>query len=317
MEAVYIPPYYPPCEMYWEALLNEGAVSRGVVPERWEWTESAVDYTGVWKKAQKAYEAHEILVLEVVDYNKGGLIAFWEGVECFIPASHLMDYPFPADPIARQARFQVYVGREMRLCIIEVDPSRNRILLSERQVEDCERYQIDWPDWLKPGALCEGEVTSVRSFGAFVDLGPLEGMIHISEISWGRVRHPEDFLQVGDTVQMLVLDVDKEQQRVGLSLKRLKPNPWDTVDQHINCGDKVTGTIAGIEHFGLFVELVDGLEGLLHISELCKYKPDAQETLYRDYHVGDPIDVRVLNIMPEDHRITLGLPKSGFGYVAS
>jgi small subunit ribosomal protein S1 len=305
MEAVYIPPKSPPCEPYWMALLEQGALSCSKSPGPWEWTEKSAIAPHIWDKAQTAYESHEILTLEIVDYNKGGLITRWEDVECFIPASHLLAYPFPADPVAREVCFQEYVGQEMGLCIIEVDPSRNRILLSERQVEDCESHQVQWPAWLKPGALCEGDVTSVRPFGAFVDIGPLEGMIHISEISWSRVRHPEEFLKAGDTVQVLVLDVDREQQRVGLSAKRLKSNPWDTVEEQINCGDDLTGKIASVERFGVFVELVDGLEGLLHVSEICK---GDQDTLYRNYQVGQTIDVRVLDITPNEHRIALGLP---------
>ncbi len=307
MDAVYIPPESPPCEPYWLALLEEGSLSTHDAPGYWEWIEEPEFAPQTWGRAKAAYKSHEVLNLEIVGYNKGGLIAHWEEVECFIPASHLLAYPFPADPEAREACFQEYVGKPLRLCIIEVDPSRHRILLSERQVEDCERYQVAWPDWLKPGVLCDGEITSVRPFGAFVDIGPLEGMIHISEISWGRVRHPEDFLNPGETIQVLVLDVDKDQQRVGLSLKRLKPNPWDTVEEQISCGDDLTGKVASVERFGVFVELVDGLEGLLHISEICKSDPD---TLDRHYSVGQLIDVRVLDIIPQEHRIALGLPNS-------
>jgi len=315
MEPVYIPPKSPPCEPYWLALLEEGVLSTSHAPGLWEWTEKPEFAPQVWKKAQTAHESHRILELEITSYNKGGLITQWQEVECFVPASHLVAYPFPADPTAREACFQEYVGQTLRLCIIEVDPSRNRILLSERQVEDCERRQMEWPSWLKPGALCEGEITSVRPFGAFVNIGPLEGMVHISEISWGRVRHPEDFLNTGEDVQVLILDVDKEQQRVGLSLKRLKPNPWDTVEDHISCGDNITGKVAGVERFGVFVELVDGLEGLLHVSEICKSDPD---TLYRNYSVGQSIDVCVLDIIPQEHRIALGLPNShGNAYATS
>jgi small subunit ribosomal protein S1 len=310
MEAVYISPKHPPCEPYWTALLEEGTLSTGIAPGLWEWTETPPISAEIWDKARAAQEAHKIMSLEIVGYNKGGLIAFWEEVECFIPASHLVAYPFPADPVARKARFQEYIGQKIRLCIIEVDPSRNRILLSERQVEDCEREQVSWPAWLEPGTICEGEVTSVRPFGAFVDIGPMEGMVHISEISWGRVRHPADFLKPKEVIQVLVLDVDQDQQRVGLSVKRLKSNPWDTVEDHITCGEKMTGKIAGVENFGVFVELVDGLEGLLHISEICKHDQNAADTLTRSYRIGDPINVRVLDITPQEHRIALGLPNS-------
>lgn len=318
MDSVYIPPQKPPCEPYWLALLEEGAQSKGKAPGLWEWQERPPVTPEIWEKAQKLEADHDILTLTVANYNKGGLIAYWEDIECFIPASHLVAYPFPADPEAREECFKTYISKELRLCVIEVDPSRKRILLSERQVEECEALHTQWPAWLKPGAICEGEVTSVRAFGVFVDIGPLEGMVHISEISWGRVRHPSDFTGPGDNVEVLVLNVDPDNQRVGLSMKRLQPNPWDSVEEHINCGDEMTGKVASIERFGVFVELLDGLEGLLHVSEICKDNHNAPSSpLQHTFHVGQPIDVRVLDITPQEHRIALGLPSTATSYVAS
>lgn len=142
-------------------------------------------------------------------------------------------------------------------------------------------------------------------------------MIHISEISWGRVRHPLDFLQPGEMVQVMIINIDPEQQRVGLSLKRLTENPWDDVKHYLSQGDELTGAIAGVERFGVFVELHDGLEGLLHISELCKRNRDASATLYQDYQVGASIKVRVLEIIPKEHRIALGLPHKDDRYATA
>jgi ribosomal protein S1 len=150
-------------------------------------------------------------------------------------------------------------------------------------------------------------VTSVRPFGAFVDIGPLEGMVHISEISWGRVRHPQDFVEPGQDVRVKILNVDLDHQRVGLSLKRLKDNPWNTVENHFNPGDTTTGTIASVERFGIFVELLDGIEGLLHISELNH--ATSADDLYRLYTAGDEINVRILDITPDEHRIALALSR--------
>ncbi|MGC9356946.1 MAG: S1 RNA-binding domain-containing protein [Anaerolineae bacterium] len=307
--AVYIPPHKPACESYWFALLEQGPFSRGLLPGSWEWLdERSEDPPTVWEEAQRLHDAHEVLTLTVDGYNRGGLIITWQGVECFVPASHLVDYPFPADPEAREKRFEKYVGAELRLCIIEVEPARKRILLSERRVEDCEGQRVEWPDWLCEGAVCEGEITSVRPFGAFVDIGPLEGMIHISEISWGRVRHPRDFVSPGETVKVMVLNVDPENQRVGLSIKQLTENPWDCVEDHLSCGQELKGTVAGVERFGVFVELWDGLEGLLHVSEISgEDNSDGGLNLYRAYEVGQPINVRILDIVPGEHRIALGL----------
>lgn len=302
----YIPPHTPLCESYWDAILEEGPVSAGRTSTiAWEWVEAPEVPVAVWDEARHLFRTHTILDLVIDGFNRGGLMAHWKDVECFIPASHLIDYPFPADPDARERCFGAYIGRKLRLCIIEVEPIRNRILLSERQVSECELMQPEWPEWLCVGHTCTGKVTSVRPFGAFVDIGPLEGMVHISEISWGRVRHPQDFLQPGQDVHVKILNVDLEHQRVGLSLKRLNANPWMSVHSRIKAGDVLTGIIASVERFGIFVELVDGLEGLLHASEL--ERNDGANRDYDDYVVGQQVAVRVLEIVPEEHRIALGL----------
>jgi ribosomal protein S1 len=159
-------------------------------------------------------------------------------------------------------------------------------------------------------------------------------MIHISEISWGRVRHPQDFLEPGQVVNVLILNVDLDNQRVALSLKRLQPNPWDTVEERLKPGDLISGTVVGVERFGVFVELVDGIEGLLHISELeasidlggvsgrskqhyfGSGAGHSDVNLARLYEVGQSVSVYVLDIMPEDHRIALGLADGKNSYVS-
>ncbi len=312
--ARYIPPYTPPGEMYWQTILTEGPFSSGEASGRWQWIEIPAVPEAVWEEARRLQESQKVLELAIDGYNRGGLIAHWKSVECFIPASHLISYPFPADPVAREAEFEAYVSQQLRLCIIEVEPARNRILLSERQVAECDIETPTWPDWLIEGNVCEGIVTSVRPFGAFVDIGPLEGMVHISEISWGRVRHPSDFLEPGQTVNVLILNVDFEHQRVALSYKRLQPNPWDTVNEHLTPGDKVTGEVVGVEKFGVFIELLDGLEGLLHISEIDDNLNGTLD-LNERYYVGQKVPVCVLDIMPDDHRIALGLSEEQGAYV--
>jgi small subunit ribosomal protein S1 len=299
----YVPAYCPPCERYWGATLEEGPESPSGVSEPWEWVEAPDVPMEVWDEARMLQKRHKVLDLTVDGFNRGGLIAHWEDIECFIPASHLIDYPFPADPVAREECFQTFVGKTLRLCVIEVEPARKRLLLSERQVPECEVEEPEWPDWLCIGSICNGTVTSLRPFGAFVDIGPIEGMVHISEISWGRVRHPQDFLELGQEIRVKILNVDLEHQRVGLSIKRLHENPWDSVTSHFHPGDVVPGSVASVERFGLFVELMDGIEGLLHISELNAVQ--SSETLYRAYTTGQDIAVRILDIKPDDHRIAL------------
>jgi small subunit ribosomal protein S1 len=294
-------------------MLEEGPLSLGHVAGGWEWIEATDLPLSVWDEARQLQRKRTILELSVDGHNRGGLMTHWKGIECFIPASHLIAYPFPADPVAREACFHEYVGKTLRLCIIEVEPARNRILLSERQVPECELDQPQWPDWLTDGEICDGTVTSVRPFGAFVDIGPMEGMVHISEISWGRVRHPRDFLEPGQGVQVKILNVDLEHQRVALSLKRLNANPWESVCDRLNPGDVVQGTVASVERFGVFVELIDGLEGLLHISELDTC--DSAAGLYRSYQVGQQLQVEVLDITPDEHRIALGEVLGAEGHI--
>lgn len=301
----FVPAYCAPCESYWRAVLTEGPIARGDSLELWEWIETPATLPEIWEEAKALQRRRTVLELQITGYNRGGLITTWQGIECFIPASHLIDYPFPADPVAREERFTSYLGRTLRLCLIEVEPARNRLLLSERQVAECELDEPDWPDWLCIGTVRTGVVTSVRPFGAFVDIGPLEGMIHISEISWGRVRDPEDFITPGQEVRVKIINVDRDHHRVGLSLKRLQPNPWDTVDSRLSPGDVVTGSIASVERFGIFVELLEGIEGLIHVSTLNSTDPPWD--LAARYAVGDPITVRVLDIVPEEHRIALAL----------
>lgn len=308
----YIPSYISPDEDYWQTILEQGPVSVGPTPGGWEWKEPPPIADAIWDEARALQQTHTILELVIDDFNRGGVMARWKGVECFVPASHLLDYPFPADLTAREARFSQYVGQSLRLCIIEVEPHRSRILLSERQVSECEMVAPEWPGWLSAGRVCEGTVTSVRPFGAFVDIGPLEGMVHISEISWGRVRHPRDFLEPGQNVQVKILNVDHEHQRVGLSLKRLNSNPWSSVENRIKPGDVLLGEVVSVERFGVFLELLEGLEGLLHVSEI-----ESPLTPARLYQVGQKVPVRILDIMPDEHRIALGLVDAGMIHAAA
>jgi len=311
----YTPPYCPPCELYWQALLAEGPISYSASQELWEWVEASAIRLEVWEEASELERRHTLIELVIDGFNRGGLIAHWKDIECFVPASHLIAYPFPADPDARETCFVEYLNKPLRLCLIEVEPARNRILLSERQVAECEMAEPEWPDWLCVGNTCEGTITSVRPFGAFVDIGPVEGMIHISEISWGRVRRSQDFVTPGDKVKVKILNIDLEHQRVGLSLKRLKPNPWATVESHFKPGGVVTGSIASVERFGVFVELLEGIEGLLHISELRE--ASCAEDLYAIYARGEPITVRIVDINPTEHRIALTLTSATVPYATA
>lgn len=260
-----------------------------------------------WQRIQKLYEDGELVQVKVAGHNKGGLIVYLGKVRGFVPASQL--------DIRRRTQFAnsdsphpwgAMVGEEIWVKVIEVDPDQNRLILSEqaamRQRRKGERERLF--ETLKEGDVVRGQVTSLADFGAFVDLGGADGLIHISELSWERVNHPSDVVQVGDQVEVQVIDLDRERRRIGLSLKRLQPEPWELVCEHCNVGDLVEGTVTKLTNFGAFVRIQEGVEGLIHISELADRPINHPREVLRE---GEVVTARVIRIEPERRRIGLSL----------
>ena len=241
--------------------------------------------------------------LAVESYNRGGLLVRWQDVVGFVPASQLCDGLRYEDEQTRLRDLATRVGSSLTLKVIEVDPAKTRLILSERAARHVEDPDLNVLDELNPGDVCRGEVTNLCTFGAFIDLGGVEGLIHISELSWGRVSHPSDILQSGDRVEVYVLNIDRSQGRVGLSLKRLQPDPWNTVDEHYHVGQVIEGEITNIVNFGAFVRLEEGLEGLIHTSELNGASASGLYALRE----GARVLVRINSIEGERHRIGLSL----------
>ncbi len=238
-------------------------------------------------------------------YNRGGLLVQGPGVQGFVPISHLVDMP---GGISEEERFQkltAYVNRSLQLKVIECEPSQARVVFSERAALAGEGRRKQLFQSLKPNNIVLGVVTNVTDFGAFVDLGGVEGLIHVSELSWGRVQHPRAILQVGQKVQALVLQVSEENSRVALSLKRLLPNPWETLAKRYKPGDVIAATITDILRFGAFARLEEGVEGLIHISSIS-LSPD-QKDLENILHPGQIVQVRILHIDIDRRRLGLGL----------
>jgi small subunit ribosomal protein S1 len=228
----------------------------------------------------------------------------WNGLQGFVPASHLLELARSVDEQERQKELRRLVGTRLTLKIIELDPDNNRFVLSERatQVDDGQGQSL--LERLEPGDVCEGRVTNLCSFGAFVDLGGFEGLVHISELSWGRVGHPSDVLDPGEPVDVYVLNVEPERERVGLSIKRLQPNPWQSVEERYRVGQIVEGNVTHVVDFGAFVQVEDGLEGLIHVSELTSGKAcDPHNVL----HAGDVVSAEVLTIDGGRRRMGLRL----------
>ncbi len=196
----------------------------------------------LWEAARQACDCDEVLEVHVTGFNRGGLLVDWDGLHGFVPASHILNMPNVTDDAQRRAEFEKRVGQLVKGKIIELDRAHGRFVLSERLAyNDRTRVELLLAD-LQPGQRRCGVVTTVCDFGAFIDLGGIEGLAHISEISWGRINHPSDVLRSGQNVEVHVMTVDREQRRVALSLKRLHPDPWVTVPQRYQLQQMVEGT---------------------------------------------------------------------------
>jgi small subunit ribosomal protein S1 len=262
-----------------------------------------------WKAAQKLYDAGDIYKGTVSGHNKGGLIVHFGRVRGFVPVSQL-DASRGINRSAKDEHWSQLVGEEMHLKIIEIDRRRNRLILSERAaMQEWRKGQKDkLLSELEEKQVISGRVTSLADFGAFVDIGGADGLIHLSEISWAPVSHPSEVLQVGNEVEVYVLQVDADRQRISLSLKRLQPEPWSQVLDKYEIGQVVDAVITRLASFGAFARVED-VEGLIHISELS----DANITHPREaVNEGDEVSVKIIHIDPERRRMGLSL-KQGAG----
>jgi small subunit ribosomal protein S1 len=259
---------------------------------------------GDWDDAIRAMEQATTLELPAVGYNRGGLLVEWNGQQGFVPVSHLADLSPYLDEREREQELHQRLGQVLCLRVIEVDPERSRLVLSERANCFDEACRRDLLESLRPDDICRGSVTNLCSFGAFVDLGGLEGLVHISEISWGRVEHPSEVLRPGQEVMVSVLNVDQERGRVGLSIKRTQPDPWRTVDERYQIGQVIEGVITNVVEFGAFAEVEEGVEGLIHVSELAEADATRPQSVVQE---GQSLRLRVINVDGKRRRLGLSL----------
>lgn len=317
----WIPPNAPLSEGYWQALLHDGAHGRAapIVTGGAPWRQAVSDSSpsleqadesdgaeDPWDEARTVMAEGEVLELPVVGANRGGLLVSWQGLRGFVPASHLLELDPSAGEEERREELRRLIGTRLRLKIIELDEGNDRFVLSERATQVDDRPREEVLGSLEPGEVCQGRVTNLCSFGAFVDLGGFEGLVHISELSWGRVGRPSDVLELGQAVQVYVLNVEPERERVGLSLKRLQPNPWESVEERYSVGQIVKGTVTHVVDFGAFVQVEEGLEGLIHVSELGSMGPRQAQDVLRE---GDRVSVIVLDIDRARRRMGLRLER--------
>ncbi len=252
-----------------------------------------------WRRIEAAAESGDPVEGQVIEVVKGGLIIDL-GVRGFLPAS-LVD-------IRRVPNLDEYMGQAIDCKVIELNRSRNNVVLSRRAVleeqrkEDRERIL----DRLQPGQVVEGQISNIVDFGAFVDLDGIDGLIHISELSWSHVNHPSEILSIGDTVSVKVLDIDRQRQRISLGLKQTQEDPWQRVVNTYNIGDELEGNVTKVVTFGAFVEILDGVEGLVHISELAQHHVENPREIIQP---GDPVRVKILEIDAERRRLSLSIKR--------
>lgn len=258
-----------------------------------------------WQKVRNLFASDEVITLDITGFNRGGLLVAGSGLHGFVPISHLLEINCLTDESEKEAILSSYVGRTVAFKVIECDPERGRVVFSERAALAESGKRILLFSEIYPGKHICGVVTNITEFGVFVDLGGVEGLIHVSELSWGRVRHPTEVTKVGDMVQAYVIQVDQDRSRIALSMKRLIPNPWETAEERYHPGDVVSAVITSIVPFGAFARLEEGLDGLIHSSEYVG--GDTPEASDEDLYEGQVVQVKILNVNAARQRLGLSL----------
>lgn len=252
-----------------------------------------------WRVLEKMQENDEAFEVEVLEKVRGGLVAQVEGIRAFLPASQV--------DTRRVNDLDPYVGKPLMVKLIELNRKRNRVIISHRAIMEAQKAKAREATvgQLTPGAQFEGEVVEITDFGVFVNLGGIDGLVHRSELTYGRFNHPRDVVKVGDKVQVQVIDVDEGRERINLSMKALTEDPWEGAVEKYSIGQRVKGKVTNLTNFGAFVELESGLEGLVHVSEMSwtKRVRHPNEVLKE----GDEVEAVILRIDPKDRRISLGI----------
>ena len=260
-----------------------------------------------WDDAEKLFKAGDIVESEVIGNNKGGLIVSFGHVRGFVPGSQLTSIQYTSQN--KSERWDELTGEVLRLKIIEVDRTRNRLIFSERAASDDLRKEkakekAKLLEDLSEGDVRTGQVTSLADFGAFVDIGGIDGLIHLSELAWTHVSHPNEILTVGNEIEVYILKVEYDQQRVALSLKRLQPEPWSEVFDHYQINQVVDAVITKLTNFGAFARIDNRIEGLIHISEISEKNIAHPKDIVSE---NQEVKVRIIHIDPERRRMGLSM----------
>jgi len=261
-----------------------------------------------WRKLQEIYEANEVIEAEVTNYNKGGLLVNLDGVRGFVPASQVSEIR-GGDDASKQADMARLIGSSLPLKVIEINRHRNRLILSERQAVQERRDVMKEKliEELKEGEVRKGRVSSICDFGAFVDIGGADGLVHLSELSWSRVRHPSEILRVGQEIDVYVLGINAQEKKIALSIKRTQAEPWSQVAAKYEVGQLVRGAVTQLANFGAFARIEDGIEGLIHVSELTDERITHPKQVVKE---GDELLLRIIRIDPQRRRMGLSLRRA-------
>lgn len=309
-------PLPPISEAWWESILTDeevethsfasryppAPVEEKIVPEKVDEETQPVD----WDFVTELFELDKAITLEVTGYNRGGLLVGGENIQGFVPISHIVDMPGNIEEDEQEALLEAYVSLSLCLKVIECDPSRGRIVFSERAALSGQGSRTSLLKQLQPGNCVEGIVTNVTDFGVFVDLGGVEGLIHVSELSWGRVQHPSHVVKINQKLRVYVIGIDRERARVALSLKRLCSNPWETAETRYAPGQITKATITSVVPFGAFARLEEGLDGLIHISEFAS-SANGDDDLLVQVEEGQTVQVRILHVDASHQRLGLSM----------
>jgi small subunit ribosomal protein S1 len=261
-----------------------------------------------WRRLQERHEASDVIEAEVTNYNKGGLLVNLDGVRGFVPASQVTEIR-GGDEASKQADMARLIGTSLPLKVIEINRHRNRLILSERQAvqERRDAMKEKLIEELTESEVRKGRVSSICDFGAFVDIGGADGLVHLSELSWSRVRHPSEVLKIGDDVDVYVLGINAEEKKIALSIKRTQPEPWSRVATSYEVGQLVRGTVTQLANFGAFARIEDGIEGLIHVSELAEERIQHPKQVVVE---SEELILRIIRIDPQRRRMGLSLRRA-------
>lgn len=257
------------------------------------------DWELAWKEAYQAYKLKEVIEVKVINAVKGGLVAYYKDIRGFIPAS-MVDKP-------KETNLNDFINKTLPATFVEVDKKRKKIIFSNKLSGYASKNNDAIFDALEVGQVIKGRVSSVKKFGAFVNINNVEGLIHISELSWDRIEKVEDIVTIGDEIDVFILGIDRDNKKISLGLKQLNPDPWETVEETYPIGTICKGTVNRIVTYGAFIKLEKGLEGLIHISELSEEHIKQVEDIIS---VGSEVTVKILRIIPEEQKIGLSIKQA-------